>query len=138
LTNYPRFVLYIVLNISFIQTLANYMHANNDAWVFNLHLSVSTHLVQHDIQFFPCKYSSCHSLLNISLCFIIWYYNFSLIDGLEFFNRNYIKDESYDFAKHRRELKQIVRSKVKNNVCNHHPRRKKLGGHKAQKFIKYT
>jgi hypothetical protein len=46
-SNYPRFVLYI-LNIYFIQTLANYMHANNDAWVFNLHLSLSN-LIQHDI-----------------------------------------------------------------------------------------
>lgn len=70
--------------------------------------------------------------------FIIWYYNFLLIEGLEFFNRNCTKDESYDFAKHRRELKQIVRSKVKNNMCNHRPRRKKLGGHKAQKFRKHT
>jgi len=48
LTNYPRFVLYIILNIYFIQTLANYMHANNDALVFNLHLSL-LNLVQHDI-----------------------------------------------------------------------------------------
>jgi hypothetical protein len=68
----------------------------------------------------------------------MWYYNFLLIEGLEFFNRDYLKVESYDFAKHRRELKQIVRSKVKNNTRNHRPWRKKLGGQKAQKFRRHT
>lgn len=59
-----------------------------------------------------------------------------LHEGLEFFSTSQVKDESYDFAKHRRELKQIVRSKVKNNLRNHHPRKKKLGGQKAKKFKK--
>jgi hypothetical protein len=56
------------------------------------------------------------------------------LEGLEFFSRTQIKDDSCDFAKHRRELKQIVRCKVKNNLRNHRPWKKKLGGQKAKKF----
>ncbi|PNF21775.1 hypothetical protein B7P43_G08445 [Cryptotermes secundus] len=59
-----------------------------------------------------------------------------LQEGLEFFSTGQIKDESYDFAKHRRELKQIVRSKVKNNLRNHLPQKNKLGGQKVKKFKK--
>ncbi|XP_069682247.1 probable RNA-binding protein CG14230 isoform X2 [Periplaneta americana] len=57
-------------------------------------------------------------------------------EGLDWIRGSQSKDESFDYAKHRRELKRLVRAKVKNNRRNNRPWRRKVGGQKMKKFNK--
>lgn len=60
---------------------------------------------------------------------------FHFIDGLDFVKKMEIEELS-EFVKLRRDLKQIVRSKVKNNQRKNKPFKKKLGGRKKMIKIK--
>ncbi|PSN33676.1 hypothetical protein C0J52_18989 [Blattella germanica] len=59
-----------------------------------------------------------------------------LREGLEFLARGQPTEAAHNFTTHRRELKQLIRFKVKNNLRNHRPFKKKVGGAKANKFRK--
>lgn len=63
------------------------------------------------------------------------YFLVSITEGLDFIKKMELEELS-DFTKLRRDLKQIVKHKVKNNQRKNKPFKKKLGGSKKRIKIK--
>lgn len=57
------------------------------------------------------------------------------IEGVDFVEKISIKDDR-DFTKLRRDLKEIVKAKVRNNQRKNRPFKKKLGGSKKKKMLR--
>lgn len=66
---------------------------------------------------------------------MIFYEQFIISEGFDFVEKMKMEDKS-EFTKSRRELKEIVRSKVRNVQQKKKPFKRKLGGSKRRKDIR--